>query len=456
MTTITRKSGYMKVITRLRPLLCGLLLYPSSLLLAQTPAGTAPLPNETLTLEECIAYALKNRGTVEQAVLDEAIGEREIKANLSGWLPQITAKYGGANNLKLQQQPFGDEILTLGKKYTSNILLEATQTLYSSDLLLASKAARFSRQQLGLNVRNNKINTVVEVSKSFYDILLTQEQLRILSENLARQEKQYNDARSRFDVGLVDKTDYQRAAITLANIRSDRNRTQTSIKAKYARLKQLMGYPLETPIEVAYDYNVMQQAVMIDTTEVPAFANRVELQQLEAQQQLQLLNTRYYKWSFLPTISSYINYNSIYFNNNFSDLYSQSYPTSSVGLQASIPIFQGTRRIQNLKIAQLQEQRLDVQVEETRKAINTEYQTALANYKSNYYEWVTLRDNAQLAQEVYDVIKLQYDEGIKAYIDLIVAETDLRTAQLNYYNALYSVLASKLDYQRALGTINIQ
>jgi len=443
----------MKLLKRLKPLILGLMLCPASLLMAQT---NDPIAGDSLTLDQCVAYALKNRAAVEQALIDEAIGEREIKANLAGWFPQISANYGGTRNLKLQQQPFGDQIVTLGKKYTSNVLLEATQTLYSSELLLASKAARYTRQQLDLDIQNTKINTVVDVSKAFYDVLFTQEQLRILTENLARQEKQYNDARSRFEVGLVDKTDYQRAAITLANIRSDRNRTEQAIQAKYALLKQLMGYPVEADLEVAYSYDVMQQAVLLDTTEAVDFANRIELRQLQIQQQLQQLNTAYYKWNFLPTVSSYINYNWLYFNNNLSDLYSQQFPTSAVGLQASLPIFQGTRRLQNLKIAQLQEQRLSVEANYTRKAINTEYQTALANYKSDYYEWVTLRENVQLAQEVYDVIRLQYNEGVKAYVELIVAETDLRTAQLNYYNALYNVLASKLDYQRALGTINIQ
>ena len=37
----------------------------------------------------------------------------------------------------------------------------------------------------------------------------------------------------------------------------------------------------------------------------------------------------------------------------------------------------------------------------------------------------------------------------------MTAETDLRTSQINYLNALYSVLASKLDVQQALGNITI-
>ncbi|GAB3531355.1 TolC family protein [Pontibacter brevis] len=443
----------MNLTSRLKPLLLGCLLYPT-LLLAQgnTAADTTP---QALTLQECIDFALQNRAAVEQAVLDEAIGEREIKAELAGWFPQVSVGYGGTKNLKLQQQPFGDQVITLGRNYTSNVLLQANQTIFSSQLLLASRAARFTRQQLDLNTTNTKINTVVVVSKAFYDVLLTMEQIRILNENVARQERQYNDARSRFEVGLVDKTDYQRASITLANIRSDRNRAQQAIAAKEAYLKQLMGLPVESEIQLNFDYATMQQAVLVDTTEIIDFANRVELQQLQAQQQLLHLNTSFHKWNFLPTASAFINYNSLYFSNQLSDLYNQAFPTSAVGLQIALPLFQGGRRLQNIKAAQLEEQRLEVEAENTRRVINTEYQTALANYKSDYYEWLTLRNNLEAAQEVYDIIQLQYEEGIKAYIELVVAETDLRSTQLNYYNALYNVLSSKLDYQRALGNIDI-
>lgn len=441
----------MRIIKRIRPLLTGCLLFPS-VLLAQTATTTA---TDSLTLEQCVDFALENRAAVEQALIDEAIGEREIKSSLSGWFPQISARFGGTHNLKLQQQPFGDQIVTLGQKYTSNVALEATQTLFNRDLLLSSRAARFTRQQLDQQLVNTKINTVVDVSKAFYDVLLTQEQLRILDVNVARQEKQYSDAKSRFEVGLVDKTDYQRAAITLANIRSDRKRAQEGIKARLAYLKQLMGLPIEQDIKLVYDYSKMEQVVLVDTTEVIAYENRIELQQLQTERELLLLNTAYNKWSFFPTVSAFGNYNLLYFNNEFSNLYSQSYPTSSVGLQVAVPIFQGSKRIQNIKISQLQEDRLDVEIEDTRRALNTEYQTVLANYKSDYTEWRTLQSNLQMAQEVYDIIKLQYDEGVKAYVDLIVAESELRTTQLNYYNALYNVLASKLDYQRALGNINI-
>ena len=40
-------------------------------------------------------------------------------------------------------------------------------------------------------------------------------------------------------------------------------------------------------------------------------------------------------------------------------------------------------------------------------------QQALATYKSNLYNYYSLKENLALANEVYDVIRLQYRSGIK-------------------------------------------
>ncbi len=418
-------------------------------------AQQADSTDEKYTLDECIIYALKNKPSVQQAYVDEAIGEREIKANLSAWLPQISAQYNASHNFKLQTAAFGDQLITIGRRNNSNILLQADQTIYSPEVMLAARAAGTIRTQWEQNTEEDKINTVVEVSKAFYDILLTREEIRVLAENVVRQEKQYKDAMSQYQSGLVDKTDYQRASISLANTRANQKRAQEVITAKYAYLKQLMGYPVEAELELMYDRESMQQDILLDTTQIVTYSNRIEYQQLQTQQQLLSYNTSYYRAGFLPTVSAFVNYNWIYLNDELSRLYDNAYPTSATGLQVRLPIFQGTRRLQDLQIAQLQEERLSIELENVKRSINTEYETALANYKSDYNYWLTQRENMEVAEEVYDIIKLQYDEGIKAYVDLVVAETDLRTAQLNYFNALFNVLSSKLDYEKALGNIDI-
>lgn len=409
--------------------------------------------DSTLNLVDVVNFALQNSPMIQQSGLDVQIGEREIKSSLSGWLPQISASFQAANNLKLQTQPIGDQLITFGQPFASNLNLEVNQTLINRDQLFASKAAGLVRTELSQTLETTKINTIVAVAKAYYDILLTEEQIRILDENLLRQEKQYKDAKSRFDVGLVDKTDYQRASITLANLKSDRNRVQTSLKAKHAYLKELIGYPLDQELELGYDYESMEEKATLYSGRSFDMDDRVEYLLAKTQFATVQLNSKYAQWAYIPQLSGFYNYNYLYFAPEFTNLYDQAFPTSSVGVRVAIPIFQGGKRIQEIKLARLQADRAEVGLRDFEKQLNTEYETALANYDASHFEWQTLQSNMELAEEVYNTIKMQYDEGVKAYVDLIVAETELRTAQLNNYNALFNVLSSKLDLMRALGQI---
>jgi hypothetical protein len=56
-------------------------------LLAQTKTDTAT----SITLQQCISYALHNQPQVKQATIDEEINERNIGIALADWLPQVNA-----------------------------------------------------------------------------------------------------------------------------------------------------------------------------------------------------------------------------------------------------------------------------------------------------------------------------------------------------------------------------
>ena len=88
-----------------------------------------------------------------------------------------------------------------------------------------------------------------------------------------------------------------------------------------------------------------------------------------------------------------------------------------------------------------------------KSVINTEYTQALALYTGNLNELKVARENVTLATNIFNTVKLQYTKGVKAYLEVIVSETDLRSAELNYLNLLFKVLTSKMDLERALGMI---
>jgi len=239
----------------------------------------------------------------------------------------------------------------------------------------------------------------------------------------------------------------------LNNAQAQKKSGEESLKAKKAYLKDLMGYPTTKILDLNYDTTQMENEVLMDTLQTVDYNDRIEIQQLQTQKKLQEYNLQYYKWSFLPDVSAFGNYNLNFLNNQFSKLYSQSYPNSFIGLTLSLPIFQGGKRLQQIKQAQFQITQASNDIRSYENQINSQYQNALATYKSNLYNYYSLKENLSLATEVYDVIQMQYRSGVKAYLDVITAESDLRTAQINYYNALYQVLASKIDVMQSLGNI---
>lgn len=439
-------------------LVLGIPLMVPGTLSAQTTIADSTLGNATL--EQCIQYALKNQPYINQALIDEEIGERDIKSALSGWLPQINANGSFNHNFKQQVSVLNNNgetsFLTIGAKNTSLFSLQADQKILDAGLIQASKTAKYFREQYKQSTENTRISTVVDVSKAFYDILTSREQLNITDENIARLEKQLKDAFAQYEGGLVDKTDYKRAQISLSNSLADKKRITEMLKYKHAYLKQLIGYPVTRDLTINVNNASMESEILLDTTQQLNYRNRIEYKQLETQRELQRINTSYNKLAYLPTLSGFINYNWNYMNNEISNLYDTSYPSSVGGLTLRIPVFQGTRRIQEIRKAQLQERRLELDLIDVRNQIQSQTEAAMASYKANLNDWKTARQNVGLSQEVYNTIKVQYDEGIKTYLELMTAETDLRTSQINYLNALYSLLSSKLDVQQALGTITFQ
>jgi len=198
----------------------------------------------------------------------------------------------------------------------------------------------------------------------------------------------------------------------------------------------------------------MNQDAFIDTAQTVNYENRIEYQLLQTQKRLQEDNLKYYKWAYIPAISAFGSYNLNFLNNDFGKLYDHNYPTSYAGLTLSFPIFQGTKRTQEIRQAQLELQRVDYDIFAFKNSVNTQYQQAMAAYKSSLNNYNVLNENLALAGDVFNTIQVQYKAGVKTYLDVIVSENDLISAQVNYLEALYQVLSSKVDVQRALGQIN--
>ena len=96
--------------------------------------------------------------------------------------------------------------MTLAVELIADLVFNSqTSFLFFIDILCSNKSSKGRRA------------SSEPCHKAFYDILLTEEQLKILDEDILRQERQVRDSKAKLDVGLVDKTDYLRASVSARN-----------------------------------------------------------------------------------------------------------------------------------------------------------------------------------------------------------------------------------------------
>ncbi|HMI62349.1 MAG TPA: TolC family protein, partial [Puia sp.] len=281
----------------------------------------APDTLSSATLQTCVQYALKHYPLIQQALLDEMITDRQIKSRLADWYPQASLNANYQNNFQLQSIAFNGAYVQSGTYNSSYLQLGLSQTLFNRDVLLAARTKGIVMTNIRQTTVTDKIEIAVNVTKAFYDVLLTSKQIEVLDDDIRRLERNLRDTYNQYQGGLVDKTDYKRATITLNNSRAERKTNQETLKAKYAVLKQLMGYTSKDSVRLLYDSATMESEVQIDTMATVDYTKRIEFQQLMTQRHLQEADLKYNKWAYIPSVTAGAGYNFNYLNNRFSKLY---------------------------------------------------------------------------------------------------------------------------------------
>ncbi len=411
---------------------------------------------ESLTLPQCIDYALKHQPLLQQSLINVDITRSTNKISLAGWLPQAYVSGNFIHYLELPSaisDSTGGKVIKTGVTNTFVPALTVTQAIFSPTLLYAYKSAPLYVQQAQQITDSTKIFLVSVVSKSFYNLLQTLEQIDVLKEDTARLNKNLSDTYHQYIAGTVDETDYDEAGISLNNSKAQLKQQTESIIPQYAMLKQVMGYPPQKQFNVSFDTLQMMRDIAFDTTEQLQYQKRIEFQQLQTAKSLQRQVTDYYKKAFIPTLSAVFNYTPEFESHTIPDLFSNVYPYSYIGLSVSVPLFTGFARLENVHRSKLQERLLDWDEVNLKSQIYSDYTSALANYKSNLYNYDIMKDNEDKAKRVYGIVQLQYSQGTVAYLNVITAESNLISSEIGYVNALFQLLSSKIDLEKAMGVI---
>ncbi len=421
-------------------------------------------PSYTFTLAQTIDYAFKNQAAVLNAQLDEQIAKNTVKQTTGIGLPQVSGSFSFQDFLKLPTsllpgEFFGDPAGTykpvqFGVKYQSVLGLEASQLLFDGSYLVGLQAAKTFKELSIRNSKRTKIEIAVAVSKAYYSVLVSNEQLGLLDANLVRLHKSLYDIKAYYKNGLVEKVDVDRLQVLTNNLETERENVIRLLALNTNLLKFQMGMPIENNLTLSDNVTELSLKADVLVADSLAYKNRVEFSLGQTQKKLNELNLKRYKSEYLPSIVAFGSTSNGYQNNSFSQLFSQYYPTSLVGLRLSLPIISGGQRIYKIKNARLEVQKSANDLANLQNGINFEINQAKTNFLNGLQSLENQKRNMELSKEVLRISKVKYEQGVGSSLEVTAAETSLKESQNNYINALYESLINKVNLDRALGRIN--
>ncbi len=174
------------------------------------------------------------------------------------------------------------------------------------------------------------------------------------------------------------------------------------------------------------------------------------------QQEIKLneYNVKRYKLSYIPALTFNAGYSETAYRSDFDYFKNRPwYPTSFIGLSLSVPIFDGFQKDANIKKAKLQVQQYQNQLESLKLSIDNEIETARLYFNVAVSTMDFQRKNMTLAEDVYEQTKKKFEAGTGSNTEINTAETDLKQAQTNYINAVYTAIIAKVDYLKATGKL---
>jgi outer membrane protein len=409
-------------------------------------------------------YARKNSSTVKNALLDIRIRQQGNREITSAAFPQINGsvnltKYIDLPTSLIPAEFFGGPAGTFipvqfGTKYNGTYGFTIDQLLFDGQVFVGLQARKASIDYYTTAGQLTEEAIKANVLKIYWQLVVGKKQVSTLDANIARAEKLLNDSKALFQNGFAEKLDVDKSTVALANLRTQKTTIENTLKTGYIGLKYLMGMPVRAELvltDTLSDANI-REGLLTDTVR---YEDRKEFQLLQTQLKLNKYDIRQHQFSYIPKISLTGNYSRNAQRNNF-DFFKGGrdwFTITYIGLNLNIPIFDGFAKDSRIKSARFKLQQTENTMVDLKNQIDQEVNTALIDLRDAINILDVQQQNMALANEVYNQTKLKYDNGLGSNLEITIAETDLQTAQNNYYQALSDAIVARVEYMRAIGKL---
>jgi outer membrane protein len=415
------------------------------------------------TVDDAVSFALKNSVQVRNALVDLRMQQQSNKEITAQALPQINASGSLTDYLDIPTSlipaeftggPAGTYIpIKFGTKYNASGGISVTQILFDGQVFVGLQARSTSLQFYSKQAEVTQESIKVNVMKIYYQLVVGRQQLTTVQANIDRFEKLLHDTKEMYKQGFAEQLDVDKVNVQLINLQTTKVKTQNQLDAGNASLKFLMNMPQKDQL-VLVDSLTQESLRENILSENYQYTDRKDYQLLQLNRKLNEFNIRRYKLSYLPILSANGNYAANAQRRKF-DFFNGGpwYKTSLIGLSLQVPIFDGFAKKARIGQAKLALEKTDNNIEQLMASIDNDIKQSSLNITSALVTVDAQKKNMELAERVYNSTKLKYEQGLGSNQEISTAQTDLVTAQNNFYSSLYDAIIAKIDYQKAAGKL---
>ncbi|MDR1722377.1 MAG: TolC family protein [Tannerella sp.] len=413
-------------------------------------------PALKVTLQQAIDIALSDNPTIIVAGKEIELKKWAKKDAQAGLLP--TAEITGAYSRTLKKQTM---VMNFGGQETT--IQIGTDNNYSGAFVVSLpvfapalyKSINLTSADIELAVeksRSSKLDMVNQVTKAYFQLLLTQDSYDVLLKSFSQAEANFNVINEMYKLGSVSEYDKIRADVQVRSLKPNLVAARNGVNLAQLQLKVLIGLDDGTDIEVEGNLKDYEGEMQERTAQAGEFslADNSDLLQLDLNAELLRKNLELQKASFLPTVGASYNYTFTSMNNNYNIAHYRWFPSSSIAFQFSFPIFKANNftkiRQTHIQISQL----LDTRVN-TERLLYMQMSSFLDQMSASSEQLASNKESVAQAEKGRIIAKKRYEVGKGTILELNDSEVALTQAQLTYNQSIYDYLVAKADLDKILG-----
>lgn len=435
-----------------------------ALVLIASLTATSQEKRYSFSLEEAVTFALDSNYTALNARRDIAKAIKQKWETTATGLPQLSGNITYQNNLKQQVTLIPAELsggepgtfvpVTFGTKQNASAVATLNQLIFDGSYLVGLQAAKafldFSEnaaEKTNLEVRKGVIN-------AYGSVLLSEELIAIFEKNKEALDKNLFETRKIFENGLTEEESVEQLEITLLDIETQLSNARRSSTIARQMFNVALGIPAESNVlfedtldslaEEGTNLQLLDNSLNIEKNADYRIAyNLTEQRELEMKLE---------KSKALPSISAFVNYGTSAFRDEFNFFESDQpwFQSSLLGVSMNIPIFSSGMRSAKTQRARIALDQAETELEETIQNVTLELNTAKSNYQFAIEKFENAKKNKALAERIETKNQVKFTEGLSTSFDLRQAQTQLYTAQQQYFQSMLDVINSKAEIETVL------